>query len=100
MRRNALRARSAFVTLSKMARRVPAAKLLPAFRVTMLTWAWDAADTFICLGVNRALFMRQLASGYRPTSAYLTSYFDDDTFIRFQVYRSIYFSWPAIQAAG
>src|SRR5215207_6612345 len=46
------------------------------------------------------LFMRQLASSCRPTFAYLTSYFDDDTFIRFQVYGSIYFSWPAIQAAG
>src|SRR3954451_16513406 len=45
-------------------------------------------------------FMRQFASGYRPLFAHLTNYFDDDTFIRFQVYRSIYFSWPALQAAG
>src|SRR5215208_3070457 len=83
-------------------RRVPAAKLLPGFRVYSAYFGLARWHRHVPWRQPRAiqLFMRKLASSCRPTFAYLTSYFDDDTFIRFQVYRSMYFSWPAIQAAG
>src|SRR5438045_658238 len=98
MRRMRSVCESGLVTLSQMARRVPAAKLLPVSRLQCLLGLGAPS----CALASTALFSYSCDNTHPATAqpSYLTSYFDDDTFIRFQVYWSIYFSWHAIQAAA